>query len=192
MADLIEQFRIFLKSSFSLESRNELFESIWRQYYQRILVFVKIMVKNKDSTADDISQEVMLKVYENLNRYSPVYSFTTWIYAIARNHCLDYLKSKKIHTENFSYLPDTDSLPQSDMASEQDGRIESDELHSFVNTYTNSLKSTDRQITFLHFYENLSYKKISGITEIPVGTIKYRVHVIRKGLRTYLEKCYGE
>ena len=50
--------------------------------------------------AEDLFQEVMLKVYQNLEKYNPIYSFNTWIYTIARTHCLNYLNKKKITTVN--------------------------------------------------------------------------------------------
>jgi RNA polymerase sigma-70 factor (ECF subfamily) len=78
-------------------ARERLFELLWRQYQKRLAFFVQNMVKDN---AEDLVQEIMLKVYQNLHKYKPVSSFNTWIYAITRNHCLNYLNKGKLITVN--------------------------------------------------------------------------------------------
>jgi RNA polymerase sigma-70 factor (ECF subfamily) len=68
-----------------------IFTEIWKQYHQRLLFFIRPMVGIE---AEDLLQEIMLKVYEHLGTYNPFYSLNTWIYAIARNHCLNFLQKK--------------------------------------------------------------------------------------------------
>jgi len=188
MASIIQQFNIFLKSSFSLKSRNDLFELIWKKYNQRITIFVRSMIKNKSIDIGDISQDIMLKVYENLHKYNPLYSFNTWIYSIARNHCLDCLKKKVLIYKNTSNLLDTININQNDSAINPDENVILSEMHHIIKSYIGELNEIDRQISFLRFYEKLSYREISKIIDIPAGTIKYRVHNIRSGLKIVLEK----
>ncbi|MFC1477112.1 RNA polymerase sigma factor [candidate division KSB1 bacterium] len=191
MADLIRQWNIFFRASFSRDSRNRLFESIWESYHGKIAVFVRSIVKNRHSETADITQDIMVKVYNNLHTYNPVYSFSTWIYRIARNHCLDILNKKSPAARSVSIdLPDG-AFDIKDTAAGQDFRLISKEQNDLIRAYLETLNETDRQISFLRFYEGMKYIHIGSILNIPEGTVKYQVHTIRSGLKQYLEQ-YNE
>ena len=179
MTKIIRQFNIFLKSSYSLESRNNLFKLIWDIYHPKIMLFIRSMIKNKPGGVEDIAQDVMLKVYNNLHKYNPFYSFDTWIYSIARNHCIDNLKKKNIIDNKFSDLLDIVNFNHANNYAPPDNIVISDEINNCIESYLKTLSDKDRQISFLRFYEKLEYRKISKIMNIPVGTIKYRVHLTR-------------
>ena len=190
MVNFIRQFNIFLKSSFSVKGRNDLFKLIWDNYHRKIIIFIKSMIKNNPVYVEDIAQDIMLKVYNNLHTYKPFYSFNTWIYSIARNHCIDFRKKKSAADSNSSELLDTVNVNQTNSYSAPDEAVVTDELNGCINSYLNTLNDADRQISFLRFYEGLGYKEIGKIMNISTGTIKYRVHVIRNNLKTFLEKHY--
>jgi len=111
---LVNSWQIFIQCRGSDRSRKKLFNHIWNQYQRRIIFFIHNMVKDN---AEDLFQEVMLKVYQNLDKYNPLYSFNTWIYTIARNHCLNYL-NKNTKGGIFSSSNKTQSFCQ-----KQGGRI---------------------------------------------------------------------
>jgi RNA polymerase sigma-70 factor (ECF subfamily) len=134
---------------------------------------------------DDLVQEVMLKVYENIDRYNMKYAVSTWLYTIARNHCLDKLREKKTrarHMLSDSQLEvvSTYPTPEEELLAAERSRT----LKSLIET----LSAMDQHIVFLRFYEECSYRQMASILDMPVGTIKYRVHAIRKKLKTRREK----
>jgi RNA polymerase sigma factor (sigma-70 family) len=79
------------KATRDSDSRNLRFEKIWKAYFPRLTVFVRGMIGREELEAEDLVQEILLKVFENLDRYKSLFTLTIWSYSIARNHCLDAL-----------------------------------------------------------------------------------------------------
>lgn len=189
MTNIIQQFAIFLKSSLNQNLRDKLFESIWKEYYQKLTVFVKLMIKDNSFDIEDITQDIMIKVYKNLHKYNPFYSFNTWFYTIAKNLCIDFLKKTSIDKKT-SRINDTFEISEENELLNQEEILIADEIKNLIASYIKNLDDSDQQISFLRFYEKVSYKNISKITNIPTGTVKYRVHIIRSGIKKVLEKYY--
>lgn len=170
---------VFTRARLGNRARALLFSDIWYHYYPRLSVFVGHFLTHPDDI-DDAVQEAMLKVYRYLDRYRPDRAFSTWIYSIARNHCLDQLRReavKKRYTtgnikdEFVSPYPTPEGMVlQSDMA-------------KTARALIGSLSPENRQIAFLRFFEEMPYSHISKILGIPVGTLKYRIHQMREKLR---------
>ena len=170
---------VFTRARLGNRARELLFSEIWRYYYPRLSVFVGNFLTHPDDI-DDAVQEAMIKVYRHLDRYRPDRAFSTWVYSITRNHCLDQLRREAVKMrytlndckEEFVSpypTPEVKAL-QSDMAETAKALIE-------------SLSPEHRQIAFLRFFEEMPYSHISKVLGIPVGTLKYRVHQIREKLR---------
>ena len=77
-------------------SREQFFEKLWHSQGKKISFYVNRLVISEKNHHDDLFQEIMLKVFNNLDSYNPLYSFDTWIYKIARHHCIDFLKKKNL------------------------------------------------------------------------------------------------
>ena len=112
---LKEKFLVFIKSSFRTDKKNELFTYIWQNYRKKISFYISNLIPVSHPQFEDLFQEVMLKIYNNLQTFDPSHSFKAWIYTISRNHCLDFLKSfdEKIKASpqaSEEIIPDTDSL----------------------------------------------------------------------------------
>ena len=184
MKILVNSWQIFIQCRGSDGSRKKLFNLLWNQYQRRIIFFIQNMVKDN---AEDLFQEVMLKVYQNLDKYNPLYSFNTWIYTIARNHCLNYLNKKKISTVNLDRgvgkyeVKDIDS---------PEAKSLNKELHQKIENLLGTFSEENRQIAFLRFYEGMKDRDIARVMEVPTGTVKSRLHKIRTILKKDLETFY--
>lgn len=161
--------------------REKLFEGIWDGYAKKLLYFIK-RISRSGSDAEDMLQEIMLKIYENLDRYSPEYALSTWIYTIARNHCRDSFRKRKMETVQ---IGDEDILPSK--AGTPETVAISNDMHERTGRYIARLPEADREIAYYKFYEEMSYYEISDITGTPVGTLKSKVHNLRKKLKDHLE-----
>ena len=162
------------------------FDDIWRKYYPRITVFLKSSFGFTET--EDLVQEIMLRVYKNLDSYSRRYSFNTWIYTIARNHAIDFIKkqeSAKKATE--AVIAQASISPFGTQHNPENIALEA-ELQSAIEGFVAGRTELQRQISFLKFHEQLKYREIAKITGIPAGTVKYHIHIIRKDFRTF----YGE
>ncbi|MBT3273117.1 MAG: sigma-70 family RNA polymerase sigma factor [Spirochaetales bacterium] len=171
-------------------ARKSLFNDLWLFYYPRLHLFIRHMFVDFEEL-DDAVQEIMLKVFRRLPQYRPDYAVSTWMYAIARNHCLDLLRARynKPQTTgetNLDSLPGMYPLPEEDLLKA--------ESMSAADRLIRSLSPSDQQIALLRFYEEMPYRHISRVLNIPVGTLKYRVHRIRKNLQSEREdqKCLKE
>ncbi|MDC7125191.1 MAG: sigma-70 family RNA polymerase sigma factor [Spirochaetales bacterium] len=162
------------------------FNKIWNEYYPKLTVFLRTSFQISDP--DDLVQEIMMKVFKNLNRYNNQYSFNTWLYTIARNHTIDSIrKQSTIRKTEEAAISQAKILPFSSETTPEQIAIKK-ELQRAVADYIKELPELQRQIAFLRFHEDLKYSEIGKITGIPEGTAKYHIHNIKKDF----EQFYGE
>lgn len=179
MPNLFE-WNVFYYSKRNSLSRQEVFNEIWRRYYRRLLYFIQSVV---GENAEDLLQEVMLKVFKNIERYNPLYSFNTWIYTIARNHCINHMSKKRLATKN---IQERDNRFTHEETPEK--KLIEKELYQKIDDTLDQLKPEYRQMAFLHFYERMKTKDIAKMFDAPTGTIKSRLYLIRKTLKKALEE----
>ena len=163
-------------------------QAVWTEYYARLVVFVSLFFRgtrvDSSKECEDVVQEIMEKVVLNLHRYNPRYSFNTWIYSIARNHCRDVTRKRTVRSRVATTI-EVESLaartegPEELLVRKEEERI--------TERFMASLSEGERQVAFLRFSEGMTYEEIGRILGMPSGTVKYRIHEIRKGLENALE-----
>lgn len=163
----------------------ESFEEIWKEYYPKLTVYLRTSFHFEDT--DDLVQDIMMKMHANLHKYNSKWSFSTWIFSIARNHAIDSLK------KNTSRLRTVETLKHeaeiySSASSSAETILLKNELQTDIAFFISSLPETERQVAFLKYHAEMNYKEISRITGSPEGTIKYHVHNIKNKFAQY----YGE
>ena len=185
MKKLIQGWQIYFRCRSSDSSRRELFTLLWNQYQRQLIFFIQNMVR---INAEDLFQEVMLKVYRNLEKYSPAYSFNTWIYSIARNHCINYLKKNRVIPVNCDGEAE-EAYGAADIVTPEKRSFDR-EVKLRIKDLLTGFDDENRQIAFLYFYEEMKNHEIARIMEIPTGTVKSRIHKIRAVLKKGLEEYY--
>jgi len=159
--------------------RNNLFQEIWEVYHPKLQVYVANF-QNNYSDHTDLVSDILLHILESISKYNEEFSFSTWIYTIARNYQIDLLRKKKIRVENIDdHLVSNENTPEFLLVK----RTEEELIRNSISL----LSSTDKELIYLHFYEELKYREISHITGIPEGTIKYRMWENKKFLKKNLE-----
>jgi RNA polymerase sigma-70 factor (ECF subfamily) len=151
---------------------------------------------NQRQEAEDVVQETFLRVYTNLDRYDENQKFSTWIYRIATNLCIDRLRKRKPSYSIDAELTDSEgtdwhALLASDDASPETELILS-ETQQHIREAIQSLPDKYKSVVVLRYLHDLSLQEISDILEMPVTTIKTRVHRGREFLRKKLESEYGD
>jgi RNA polymerase sigma-70 factor (ECF subfamily) len=184
LKDSITSGQVYIQCRGRSETREKLFRTIWNLYQKRLTYFIRNFVKDD---AEDVFQEIMLKVFENIETFSPRYSFNTWIYSIARNHCINHLGKRKspMAPGNPESL-----LPASDNISSED-KVLQKELHREIDRVLGTFSEDNQQIAFLRFFEGMKHREIARIMNIPTGTVKSRLHACRTQLRDVLEAYNG-
>lgn len=160
--------------------RDALFHEIWEVYHPKLQVYIKNFQKNSDDHEDLVS-DILLHIFESIHRYNDNYSFSTWLYTVARNYQIDMMRKKKNPIENIDdHLLSNENTPESIM--------EKNTQQEMIREAVSKLSSVDKELIFLHYYEELKYREISKITGIPEGTIKYRMWENKKNLKKNLER----
>ncbi len=140
--------------------------------------------------AEDVAQEAFLRAYVNIKTFNQDLKFSTWLFRIATNLCIDRLRKKKpdyyldaevAGTEGltmYSQIPSDHSLPETE--------LESLELQETVQKEILKLPEKYRSAIVLKYIEDLSLNEISEILNLPLGTVKTRIHRGREALRQQL------
>lgn len=166
------------------------FEDVVIYYQNRIYQHCYRMLGNAHE-AEDIAQEAFIRAYVNIHSYDLNRKFSTWLYRIATNLTIDRLRKRKpdYHIDAeikgmngldmYSRLASSNQLPEEE--------VQSLELQSYIHQQIAELPKIYRAIIMLRYLEEFSLKEISDILDIPLGTVKTRIHrgreILRKKLR---------
>jgi len=154
-----------------------------RIYQTRLYNFVRSMVRN-DELAEDITQESFVKAYFSLKKLQNPGSFKSWLFRIANNNTLDYLRKKRLPQVDVdehireSYVDD--STPEQ--------RVISDVRTKHIQEALMQLKEDQRAILVMCDLQGLSYQEIAEALDIPFGTVQSRIFYARKKLKEHLDE----
>ena len=163
------------------EEETTTFEELVREHRGRIYGICYRYVGNP-ADAEDLAQDVLLKVYRGLPTFRGDASLSTWIYRIAVNTCLNWISSRKGRT---------DELPKDllDKGLSPVERLFEREVKELVQAAIRKLPDRQRMTRVLRVYEELTHKEIAEVMSCPVGTAKANFFFALKNLRKYLDKA---
>jgi len=190
MNEISKKFSVYARSSFSEPEKKELYDYIWKTWGRKISFYISNVVPPGHSDFDDLFQDVMLRIYKNLHTFNPHHSFKAWIYTIVRNRCLDFLKNKDNKGLAELKRADLDKAAAERAPAETDPetRLIRKDLSSKIDRFLFSLDPVEREISFLHFYEGLSYKEIADVVDLNANSVKSKVHWIKQKCRNHLKR----
>lgn len=140
--------------------------------------------------AEDIAQEAFIRAYVNIKSFNQDLKFSTWLFRIATNLCIDRIRKKKPDYYLDAEVSGTDGLTMySQLASNSplpENELESLELQDSVQKEILKLPEKYRSVIVLKYIEELSLNEISEILDLPLGTVKTRIHRGREALRQQL------
>jgi len=165
-----------------LQGDEKALEVLIRRYLKPIYSFCFRFVGNNQE-AEDITQEVFLKVWRNLKKFKKEKNFKGWLFTIAKNTCFDFLrKKKKISTlslEKYFYLVDLSLLPNE--------ISEKESLKEKIQEAIEKLSSKTREILNLYYNQGLTFREIAQTLNEPINTVKSRhrraIEILRNRLK---------
>lgn len=164
----------------------EAFEGIVDLFKDKIYRHCFRMVGNGHE-AEDLAQETFLRAYRNISKYNSEYKFSTWIFRIATNLCIDRLRKKKPDYYLDAEVPGTDGATMySQLSSEEplpEEVVTENEEWNELQAEIMKLPEKYRTAILLKYVEDLSLEEISKIMDIPVPTVKTRIHRGREALK---------
>lgn len=160
----------------SLEGNKEAMDLLVRDNWDRVFHHCLRLVQDED-IAKDLTQETFLKAFNNLSSFEGRSRFSTWIWKIAHNLTLSYLKKGKIKTE-----PIKEELVPNKVAEEKDPFM------PLLQEAITILDEKHRVIFEMYDLEHIPQKEIAAKLEIPHGTVRSRLHYARQQIREYFKR----
>ncbi len=175
--------------SLALSGDQKAYADIVKRFREQIYHFIYRMVKDK-AQAEDLTQETFIKAFRALSSFNSDYAFSTWLYKIAANNCIDYFRKKKLATCSLDTpikakngeiqrdFPDKEQGPESELISkERTGQIQ---------VAIDSLPKKYKEAILLRHSQDKSYEEIAKELNIPLGTVKVRIFRAREMLKSRL------
>jgi RNA polymerase sigma-70 factor (ECF subfamily) len=170
---------------------NRAFEKLLKKYYKSVYYLIFKMVRNAED-AEDLTQESFAKAFNSITTFDPKFAFSTWLFKIATNNCIDYIRRKKMQTLSLSQSPsgddnsgvtlqiaDSDPVPDEVMLKKQRREIVARAVEALPERY--------QQLIQLRYFRELSYEEVAQELKIPLGTVKAQLHRAKELLNEALE-----
>lgn len=189
-AQTIEEIRLLSDADLittAIAGREGGFEELVRRYQRPIISYVYRMLNDYDSSLD-VTQEVFIKVYNSLDRYSCDYKFSTWLYRIAHNAAIDHLRRNSVNSQSLE-TESGDGAYQLQIESPNptpEQERERSEWRSEIEAVVKLLPAAYRDLILLRHSRDLSYEEIADVTSLPLGTVKNRLFRAREMMRGLL------
>lgn len=159
--------------------------------YREPLYLMLLKMTNDPTDADDLTIEAFGKAFSSLHLYSPTHAFSTWLFSIATNNCVDFIRKKRLQTV---YLDDMRTCAGDDAyeypipsdASNPEEAFIKDQRVQMLREVVKQLKPRYRQLVELRYFEELSYEEIADRLHMPLGTVKVQLFRARDLLHNIL------
>lgn len=164
------------------------------KYQNALYHHIRKIIRDR-SEIDDLVQESFIKAFSALESYSTQYAFSTWLYKIATNHAIDYLRKKKLKTQSIDKpirtregemdveLPDTTYRP--------DRHIVEDQRNTLIQEAIDALPPKYYRVIVLRHQHEKTYEEIARELDLPLGTVKAHIFRARELLNKFLREKRG-
>jgi RNA polymerase sigma-70 factor (ECF subfamily) len=191
-----EQSRIEDKAliAAALAGEQDAFKRLMKKYHNAITHLVIRMVGSGDDV-EDLTQEAFIKAFNSLASFNEEFAFSTWLYKIATNNCIDYLRKRKLRTisidrplqtgdgEQHYEIPDDSHLPDKPILQRQQTNT--------IQTAIEALPEKYRLVIVMRHQEEKSYEEIAEQLDLPLGTVKAHIFRAREMLYKQLRGKVG-
>lgn len=188
--DLKKQFSDKALEDFKLidqavkEDDEQAFAMLMERYKRPVYHMVLKMVRNVDD-AEDLTIEAFAKAFKNLARFKKDYTFSTWLFRIATNNAIDFIRKKRLETMSLdtSYTDDSGEAVQIDVEDKnlnpQEEAIKSQKIE-LIQLFVTKLPAKYQRLVKLRYFDELSYEEIARELDAPLGTVKAQLHRARE------------
>lgn len=159
----------------------EAFTELMLKYQTRVLTLATRMLDNR-TEAEDVAQDIFAKVFLSLQDFRGSSRFSTWLYRITVNHCLNSIRSRARHQHTLGDAEPKD-LVEASAACNPQWMLEQSERWALVQGKLQTLSPEHRAIIILRDIEGLSYEEIAEVLQLESGTVKSRLHRARMELK---------
>ena len=168
------------------------YASLMERYRESIYFTMLKMVNNTDD-ADDLTIEAFGKAFNRLEQYSPTYAFSTWLFKIASNNCIDFIRKKRIKVTSMDSGIKTDNgdimyIDAQSNSMDPEETVMHNQKVTHMRELVSKLKPRYRVLVEKRYFEELTYEEISAELDLPLGTVKAQLFRARDFLANMMEK----
>jgi RNA polymerase sigma factor (sigma-70 family) len=182
----------------AMNGNQKAYETLMNRYRHSLYNAMFKMVNNRDD-ADDLTIEAFGKAFSKLPSYAPNYAFSTWLFRIAINNCIDYIRKKRLKTlsmdEKMSAEGDGSfAQNMSNFEPDAEHKMMHDQKIAHVRRLVENLNVKYRSMIELRYYEELSYEEIAHEMNLPLGTVKaqlFRAKEISTTFGVFIKSIFG-
>jgi RNA polymerase sigma factor (sigma-70 family) len=177
------------------EKDQRAFTELMGRYKDSVYFMLLKMVNNSDD-AEDLTIETFSKAFKRLDQYTPQFAFSTWLFKIASNHSIDFIRKKRIRAisidqgysneDGESYV-----IPVKEESLDPEESMQKDERVQRMRDVVEKLKPRYKRLVELRYLEEKSYEEISEILELPLGTVKAQLFRARDFMFELMKNTKG-
>jgi len=176
----------------AIDGNQEAYTQLMARYRGAIHQMMFKMVGNNEDSAD-LTQEAFTKAFTKLPSYEPRYAFSTWLFKIATNNCIDYIRKKRLVTLSIDETIKEDSDQQFSYniratTPDPEQRLVTAQRSKLMRALIGQLSTKYRQMIEMRFYQELSYDEIATELNIPLGTVKAQLFRAKEMLHNQLKQ----
>lgn len=178
----LQDFKLIDRAT--LENDESAFADLMSRYKKPVYHMVLKMVRNVDD-AEDLTIEAFAKAFRNLARFKKDYTFSTWLFRIATNNAIDFIRKKKLETYslNTSFTDDSGESVNIDVE-DRDRTPDQEAINTqkieLVRMFVTRLPPKYQRLVKLRYFDELSYEEIATELDAPLGTVKAQLHRARE------------
>jgi RNA polymerase sigma factor (sigma-70 family) len=175
----------------ALKGEQTAYRAMMKKYHDQVYNLLYRMIHEK-SEVEDLTQEAFIKAFQSLHNFNEEFAFSTWLYKIATNNCIDYIRKKKLATfsidkpieskdsEYTFEIPDSTYEPDKSLIARQRSKVLEDAINSLPEKY--------RAVILMRHTEDMDYQEIADQLKLPLGTVKAHIFRAREILYRKLKK----
>lgn len=167
------------------------YEKLLKKYRKSVYYMLMKMVNNPDD-AEDLTQEAFAKAFNSMHKFDPKYAFSTWLFRIATNNCIDFIRKKRVQTISIDnpYESDDGDTMTFDI---KDPNLDPNEVmlkkqrKEYLRKAVDNLPPKYKILVELRYFQELSYEEVADELDLPLGTVKAQLFRARELLNQELK-----
>jgi RNA polymerase sigma factor (sigma-70 family) len=163
--------------------------------YRDAIYYMLLKMVNNASDAEDLTIEAFGKAFKNIQQYAPNYAFSTWLFKIATNNCIDFIRKKKTSHVSLDHSNEEHERATKDIQApvlDPEESLINEQKIRLMRSLVSKLKPRYRKLIELRYFSELSYEEIAEELELPIGTVKAQLFRARELLFNILKNTTGK
>lgn len=173
----------------ALDGDSKAYEDLMSRY-RKSVYYLSLKIVRTSEDAEDLTQETFTKAFRALEKFDPRYAFSTWLFRIATNNCIDFIRRKRLQTMSIHGVTNDDGEEQ--VMQIKDKGLIPDETYlkqqrkAYLNLAIEKLPERYKRLVDLRYFKEYSYEEVAQELDLPLGTVKAQLHRARELLNNEL------